>query len=247
MTGWLIALLLLLGSVLLLRMLGVRGAMLQMTSAALLFGAAGYAAQGRPDLDASPRAQAQAQAPVPLTRLRHAFFGRFTSSEHWLVISESYARRGRSAEAVGVLRSAIREHPGNVALWIGLGNALVDHAGGVTPASELAYRRAAELAPGHPAPQFFYGLSLARSGDGAGALALWNSALQDAPADASWRPFVEDAIAALGGGGGATGAARSSPEADRSESTAPPSTGSDRTVARAPRRPPRDESFRPTR
>lgn len=227
MIGWLVALLLLLGSVGVLRAFGVRGAMLQMAAAALLFGAAGYAAQGRPDLGGEPRSAQQQAPPVPLTTLRHAFFGRFTGSEHWQLIAESYARRGRTADAVGVLRSAVREYPGNVALWIGLGNALVDHAGTVTPASELAYRRAAELAPGHPAPQFFYGLALARSGDRAGALTLWNAALAEAPAEASWRPYVEDAIAALGGNGEASRRARSAPEDGRSASTPRPSTGQD--------------------
>lgn len=235
MIGWLIALLLLLASILLLRGFGVRGAMLQMSAAALLFGAAGYAAQGRPDLEGAPRAAAQQASPIPLTTLRHAFFGRFTSSEHWLVISESYARRGRTADAVGVLRSGVREHPGNVALWIGLGNALVDHAQALTPAAELAYRRANELAPDHPAPKFFYGLALARSGDRAGALMLWNSVLGEAPAEASWRPYVEDAIAALDGDRSATRPGRSSPEAGRSAPTPGPSTGSDRTPPRPPR------------
>lgn len=199
MIGWIVALLLLVGSIVALRLFGLRGPLLQMAAAALLFGAAGYAAQGRPDLQGSPRAAGQARPPVPLTTLRRAFFGQFTASEHWLLISESYARRGETADAVGVLRSAVREHPGDVALWVGLGNALVDHARMVTPASELAYRRAAELAPGHPAPKFFYGLALARSGDGQGALMLWNSVLAEAPADASWRPYVEDAIAAISG------------------------------------------------
>ncbi len=95
------------------------------------------------------------------------------------------------------MQSAVREHPGDPILWIGLGNALADHAGTLTPASELAFRRAAELAPGHPAPRFFYGLALARSGDAKDAVALWKQILAEAPAEASWRPVVEDAIAAL--------------------------------------------------
>ena len=211
MIGWFLALLLLAVSLAALRALGIRGAMLQMAAAALLFGAAGYAAQGRPDLSGSPRAEQQRAPPIPLTTLRHAFFGRFTGTEHWLIISESYARRGRTEDAVGVLRSAVRQYPGSVALWIGLGNALVDHAQSITPASELAFRRAAELAPGHPAPKFFYGLALARSGERAGALTLWNSALAEAPAEASWRPYVEDAIAAVGGGGEANRGPRQPP------------------------------------
>ncbi|HEX6409243.1 MAG TPA: tetratricopeptide repeat protein, partial [Sphingomicrobium sp.] len=125
------------------------------------------------------------------------FFGRFGPTEHWLLISESLARRGKTQEAAGVLQSAVREHPGDPILWIGLGNALADHSRMLTPASDLAFRRAIELAPDHPAPRFFYGLALARSGNGNDALQLWRQILAEAPADASWRPVVEDAIAAI--------------------------------------------------
>ena len=201
MSGWL-ALLLLIGATLAaFWLLRVRGAMLQMVGAALLFGAAGYAFLGRPGLPSSSRATEQQQAPIPLTNLRHAFFGRFTPTEHWLLISESLGRRGKTQEAAGILQSAVREHPGDPALWIGLGNALADHAGTLTPASDLAYRRAIELSPGYPAPRFFYGLALARAGDGKAAITLWRQILAEAPADASWRPIVEDAIAALEGPG----------------------------------------------
>lgn len=194
----LIALLGLLGAALLaLRLLGVRGALLQLSLAALLFGGAGYTVQGRPGLDSSTRAAEQRRPPIPLTTLRHAFSGKFGPTEHWLLIAESYARRGNTVDAVGVLKSAVREHPRDPSLWVGLGNALVDHAGVVTPAAELAYRRAGELAPAYPAPRFFFGLALARSGDRQTALALWRPILAEAPADASWRPYVEDAIAAL--------------------------------------------------
>lgn len=217
MSGWL-ALLVLLGAALLaLRLFGVRGSLLQLSLAALLFGAAGYAVQGRPGLESSSRTAEQRAPPIPLTTLRHAFFGKFGPTEHWLLIAESYARRGNTADAVGVLKSAVREHPGDPSLWVGFGNALVDHAGVITPAAELAYRRAAELAPGYPAPRFFFGLALARSGDRQTALALWRSILAEAPADASWRPYVEDAIAAL-----TPRRDRSSPEAGRSAPTPAP-------------------------
>jgi len=199
MSGWFALLLLIGATILTFWLLRVRGAMLQLVGAALLFGAAGYALLGRPGLPSSPRATEQRQAPIPLTNLRHAFFGRFTPTEHWLVISESLGRRGKTQDAAGILQSAVREHPGDPALWIGLGNALADHAGTLTPASDLAYRRAIELAPEYPAPRFFYGLALARSGDGKAAIALWRQILAEAPADASWRPVVEDAIAALEG------------------------------------------------
>ena len=150
---------------------------------------------------AAPDLRHRPEAPIPLTQLRHAFYGNFGPTEHWLIISESLASRGKTQEAAGVLQSAVREHPGDPSLWVGLGNALSDHANTLTPASELAFKRAAELAPGHPAPRFFFGLALARSGDSKDAIALWRQILAEAPADASWRPVVEDAIAALEGSG----------------------------------------------
>jgi cytochrome c-type biogenesis protein CcmH len=197
MSGWLTLLILIGCSLALLWLLRVRVAMLELAGAALLFGAAGYAMFGTPALPSAPRSVEQRRPPIPLTRLRHAFFGNFGPTEHWLVISESLASRGNTQEAAGILQSAVREHPGDPALWVGLGNALADHANTLTPASELAFRRAAELAPDHPAPRFFFGLALARSGDSKDAIALWRQILARAPADASWRPFVEDAIAAL--------------------------------------------------
>ena len=199
MSGWISLVLLLVAVLALLRVLGLRGAMLQIAAAALFVGAAGYALHGRPDLPGSPRDASKRPAPIPLTTLRHAFFGNFGPTEHWLLISESYARRGETGDAAGVLQSAVREHPGDPLLWVGLGNALADHAGMLTPASELAFRRAAQLAPEHPAPRFFLALTLARTGQPEAAVALWRSILADAPADASWRPHVEDAIAAVSG------------------------------------------------
>jgi cytochrome c-type biogenesis protein CcmH len=199
MSGWAALLLLISFSLALLWLLRVRGAMLQLAGAALLFGAAGYALFGSPGLPSSTRSAEQRRPPIPLTKLRHAFYGNFGPTEHWLIISESLASRGKTQEAAGVLQSAVREHPGDPSLWVGLGNALADHSNSLTPASELAFKRAAELAPGHPAPRFFFGLALARSGDSKDAIMIWRQILAEAPADASWRPFVEDAIAALEG------------------------------------------------
>lgn len=199
MTGWIMLALIAAAALLALRMLGLRAAMLQLAAAAILFGCAGYALQGQPGLAGSPSAAGTERPPIPLTGFRHAFFGQFSAAESWLRISEALASRGNTEDAVGVLRRAVHERPGDPALWIGLGNALVDHAGGLTPASELAFRQAAELAPGHPAPAFFVGLALARSGDRQSAIALWNGVLANAPADASWRPVVEDSLAAVAG------------------------------------------------
>ncbi|MBV9528814.1 tetratricopeptide repeat protein [Sphingomonas sp.] len=199
MTGWLILLLLLALAAGALWAMRVRGAMLNACGAALLIGAAGYALQGRPGLPSAPADDAAEHQVVPLAQARHAFFGNFSGEESWLAMSEALARDGDTENAVNILRNAVGRYPGNVQLWIGLGNALVDHARGLTPPAELAYRRAAGLAPGHPAPLFFYGLALARSGDPQTAAAIWRNILATAPAKADWRPLVEQGVMALGG------------------------------------------------
>lgn len=199
MTGWFVLLLLIALSLAALWLLRIRGAMLQAAAAALLLGASGYALQGRPGLAGAPAKPIPPEDVEPLAVARHAFFGQFTGAEAWLSMSEALASRGNTKDAVGLLRAAVRQHPGDPQLWIGLGNALVDHAHVLTPPAELAYDQAAELAPGYPAPLFFLGLALARSGDREGAVHLWRQVLVNAPANASWRPLVESAVAALGG------------------------------------------------
>lgn len=184
---------------------GVRGPWWTMTAAALAFGAAGYAVEGRPGLEGSPHAAAGArQAPLPLTGARYAFFGRFDRTDQWATISEAFAARGNTEDAVKILQSAVRDHPRNFALWTLLGNALVDHHGGLNPAARLAFARAEALAPNQPGPRFFRALAQARSGETDEAVAAWQSILDEAPADAGWRPLVEQGIIAMGGGAGTT-------------------------------------------
>jgi cytochrome c-type biogenesis protein CcmH len=195
--GWLILLILVATCFGLLWWLGLRGGFLSAGAAALMVGASGYALQGRPDVRGAPAQGGEAHDIFPLTDARHAFFGHFTAAESWLLISEALARDGKSEDAVGVLQNAVKRYPGDPQLWIGLGNALVDHSRGLTPPAELAYRRAAEIVPGHPAAPFFYGLALARSGDRQGAIAIWQRILATAPKDAEWRPLVEQGVAAL--------------------------------------------------
>jgi cytochrome c-type biogenesis protein CcmH len=197
--GWLILLAFIAAAAGALWLLRVRGGLLTASAAALLVGASGYALQGRPGLTGSPATASERREVLPLTDARHAFFGDFAPAEPWLRISDALARHGNSADSVGILQNAVRRYPGDAQLWIGLGNALVEHAHGLTPPAELAYQRAAEMAPGYPAPRFFYGLAQARSGDRASALAQWRSILAEAPPNASWRPMVEEGVAALSG------------------------------------------------
>jgi len=177
------------------RVSGLRGSWLMMAAAALLLGAAGYAVEGRPDLAGSPRAGIAPEPPISLVPARNAFLGEFSGRSHWLIISDSFAARGQTRDAVGILQSATRQYPRDYALWLGLGNALTDHGRGLTPAARMAFSRSAEFAPTSPAPAYFLGLAKLRSGDAEGALADWKAVLAAAPANAGWRPFVEDGVA----------------------------------------------------
>jgi len=197
MTGILILLFLVGATLAGLRLLGISGPLLTMSAAALMFGGAGYALQGHPGLAGSP-GQGTAEARyVPLAKARHMLLGQFTSSERWLILADSYASRGKTEDAVGLVQSGLRAHPDDFALWVGLGNALVDHAGVMTPAAELAFARAEKLAPWSAAPKFFHGLAMLRSGQRDAALAEWRALLASAPAQAEWRPLVEDGVAML--------------------------------------------------
>jgi cytochrome c-type biogenesis protein CcmH len=69
--------------------------------------------------------------------------------------------------------------------------------GMMSPAAQLAFDRAAQLAPGHPGPRFFYGLALIQGGRFAEGETIWRELLASTPATASWRPMVEDRLRVL--------------------------------------------------
>jgi cytochrome c-type biogenesis protein CcmH/NrfG len=170
---------------------------LQFLASALLVAAAGYAWQGEPGTPGSPQAAAE-RPPLPETAfatLRKDMFGRFDNADRWLSMAERYLGRGDTREAAGLIRSAIRAHPENAILWTGYGDALVLHGNGVlSPAADLAFRRAVSLAPRHPGPRIFHGIALAQNGRLEEAELRWRQALALSPADAPWREGLEHQI-----------------------------------------------------
>ena len=173
---------------------------LQLAGAALLVAAAGYAWQGSPGLDGKP-VPPPAKVELPdsaFAQTREAMLGTFDSAASWLTMAEAYQRSGDTQSAAEIIQSGLKKDPNNPDLWVGLGNALVIHADGMmTPSAELAFRRAAQIAPEHPGPKFFFGLALAQGGKYDEAESLWRGLLQTAPPDASWRPMVEERLAML--------------------------------------------------
>ena len=72
------------------------------------------------------------------------------------------------------------------------------HGGGaISPAADLAFRRAIVLAPKHPAPRLFYGMALLTGGRFAEAERVWRETLALAPPNAGYRAGLEQQLAAI--------------------------------------------------
>lgn len=168
--------------------------------AALLTAAGGYAWQGNPGLAGSPtppRANHPASDPL-FAAEREAWLGGVGPDADLLASADALIRQGSPDYAVGVLRGAIARAPDDMALWVGLGNALTTYAdGSVTPAALYAFRRGAMLAPKHPAPLYLLGLAYAGAGEFDAADHVWRSLLAISPADAPYRPLIAARMATL--------------------------------------------------
>jgi len=193
---------------------------LQFLAAALLFALAGYSWQGQPGSAGAPK-QAPGRQNLPeseFAKTREDMLGRFDRAAAWLNMAESFQSRGDYRTAAELLQGAARRNPRDVDLWVGLGNALVLHGGGMmSPASQLAFQRAQQIAPDHPAPRFFYGLALAQGGNFDGAERVWRElAAGDLPPN--YRRLIDErlqAIAAARASGEIPGGTRPPPEPPR--------------------------------
>ena len=229
--GWLILLLLVALSLAALWLMGVRGAMLRPPARRCCSGSAGYALQGRPELRGAPAAA----DPEPrlcfagrgAARLLRQFHGRGE-----LAADVGGARRVRATARTPSESSRMpsRRYPRRRAIvdrprqCAGRSCARPDSAGRARlPPRGRASLRA--IPPRHSSTGWRWPvLATARR-----AVALWRSMLAKAPAGASWRPLVEQGVAALGEQPARAAALRRRPARIR---------------GRAPRRPPGGGSCR---
>jgi cytochrome c-type biogenesis protein CcmH/NrfG len=173
---------------------------LQFLAAALLLALAGYSWQGHPGMAGAPkRPPERRQLPdTDFANLREDLLGRFDRAWTWMNIADGYQRRGDSEGAARVLQQAVRRNPRSADLWVAYGYALVVHGGGaMSPASQLAFARAARLAPDHPGPRFFYGLALAQGGNYDEAERIWREVLAAVPPESQYRAAIEERLQAI--------------------------------------------------
>ncbi len=173
---------------------------LALFAAVLVFGLAGYAWQGSPGLPAKPtppqiRGSSAGEAMVSG---RRALFEDEGPASKYLVTSDGFARRGKFAEAAGLLRRGLAENPDDLEGWLALGMALVGHAdGNVTPAAIHAFERARRIDPAHPGAEYFLGFAYLQSGEIRNARAVWAGLIERSPPDAPWREGLSAQVADL--------------------------------------------------
>jgi cytochrome c-type biogenesis protein CcmH len=172
---------------------------LELTGAALMFALAGYAWQGNPGLNGNPVESVEKNDTGDIPPAIRKQSASMSAEGEWLALADALIGAGRPRSAVSILTEGTRKAPNNPDIWVGLGNALVVHAGGqMSPAAQFAFERAARIAPNHPGPPFFLGLGLAQAGKLDEAGQVWRGLLARAPADAPWKADLEMRLAQIG-------------------------------------------------
>lgn len=168
--------------------------------AAVMLGLAGYALQGNPNLAGKPVALAKEPETFgdEIKDRQRGMQDRFGPASMWISMSDGFMRTGKTELAAQTLEKALKKYPDNVDLWVGLGNALVAHGGGMmSPAAGLAFEEAAKREPNHPAPPFFAGLAMAQSGNFAAAERIWTDLQARTPENAPWAEDLQMRLAQL--------------------------------------------------
>lgn len=168
--------------------------------AALFLGAVGYAWQGRPGqaaAPAKPRVDAVAIEPEAIM-LRERLMGRYTADTAYIVASDAMLRAGDKRAAAQVVLGGVRALPRSFILWTQLGSTLVILDGDqMSPAAKLAFGRAFQLAPEHPAPPYYAGIAYVRAGDLPAARRMLARAVSLSPEGMDYRTTIANQLKVL--------------------------------------------------
>jgi cytochrome c-type biogenesis protein CcmH len=166
-----------------------------------------YIALGAPHLPAAPFAARKdmpvEKAPVDdlIARVEARLASNPDDGQGWDVIAPVYFRMQRFAEAAEAYERAAKLLGETVPRLAGFAESATLAANGiVTEPARLAYEKIAKADPSRIEPKFWLALALEQDGKVAEAAAAYRALLAGAPKDASWRPLVEERLAAVTGG-----------------------------------------------
>ncbi len=118
----------------------------------------------------------------------------------WEVLGPVYMRLERPRDAMNAFANAVRLLGATSEREASLGEATVAAEGGiVTRSARQAFERALKLDPQSVRARFYLALAYEQEGDSAKAAESFRALLADAPPDAPWRPFAEQALARVDG------------------------------------------------
>lgn len=170
---------------------------IELVAAVLFLAVAGYAWQGSPGLSGKPTPPpAEVRTPDNEAAVeRQKMFSKIGSDADVLRSADGLQSQGLTLYAIAIIKNGLEKRPQSADLWVGLGNELVIHSGGMmSPAAQLAFQRAEAIAPDHPGPPFFMGLAYAQAGQLDRAETVWRALLDRSPANASFRPELEQRL-----------------------------------------------------
>jgi cytochrome c-type biogenesis protein CcmH len=119
----------------------------------------------------------------------------------WRLLGSGYLTLNDPDDAAKAFAQAIAlsnaAHKPDAELYSAYGEALTQSATVVTEDAEKAFRAALAINPKDQAARYYLGQAYAMHGQNDRALAIWQSLLADAPANAPWRGELIDRVAAL--------------------------------------------------
>ncbi len=117
----------------------------------------------------------------------------------WEVLAPVLVKLGRFDDATRAYRNAITYNGESAARRADLGEAIAAASGGVVTAEAKAeFDRAIALDPNEVKARYFVGLAAEQDGRKDDAATIWRAMLASGPADAPWRPLIQDALTRVG-------------------------------------------------
>ena len=168
-----------------------------------------YMKWGSPQLPGAPLAtQARSAARAALDR-KHGRTGRSLiwnssrmTARGWEVVAPVYMKMGRYNDAVRARANVVRILGSTAPREAELGEAQVAAANGVVTAeAKQSFERALKIDPSDVRAQYFVGLAAEQDGRPNDAAHIWRTMLDNAPANAPYRPLIQQSLARLEGKG----------------------------------------------